>query len=156
MLRSVRPAVNEDRRGKESELMSPATHTTATGAPEIHGLVLLKRIGEGGEGVVYRAIHQTLQRVVAVKILWGRAESEAACPAWLRESRLTAALAHPHVIAVHDAGQADGRGYLVMEYVAGGSLRARMEPGVPWDLGRVDSYGCFKTTRMAANCTNAR
>lgn len=49
-----------------------------------------------------------------------------------RESGVMAALTHPHVVAIHDCGRADGRDYLVMEYVRGVTLRARLEPGRPW------------------------
>jgi hypothetical protein len=95
-----------------------------------------EKIGEGGMSVVYRAVHRNLQRGVAVKVLRAPAEDGAAGPDWLRESRLTAALAHPHVVTVHDAGQVDGHPYLVMEYLAGGSLRSRMQPGQPWPPDR--------------------
>jgi hypothetical protein len=103
----------------------------------IPGLQLEEKIGEGGMGVVYRAVHLNLQRVVAVKVLPTPADEGAAVPAWLRESRLMASLAHPHVVAIHDAGQVEGHNYLVLEYMAGGSLRSRMEPGRPWPLAEV-------------------
>jgi hypothetical protein len=87
-------------------------------------------------GVVYRAVHLALQRTVAVKLTTAPDEDPAGRPGWLREPRLMASLAHPHVVAVHDAGRAEGYVYLVMEYMPGGSLRGRMEPGRPWPLAR--------------------
>jgi hypothetical protein len=102
--------------------------------PGIPGLELQEKIGEGGMGVVYRAIHLNLQRSVAVKILCAPADEGAAVPAWQRESRLMASLAHPNVVTIYDAGQIDGHNYLVLEYMAGGSLRSRMTPGRPWPL----------------------
>lgn len=85
-------------------------------------------------GVVYRALHVNLQRTVAVKILrQSSAEAKLALD-WQREPRLMASLAHPHVVTIHDAGEADGCAYLVMEYMAGGSLRSRIEPGKPWPV----------------------
>jgi hypothetical protein len=102
--------------------------------PCISGLELQEKIGEGGMGVVYRAIHLNLQRSVAVKVLRSDAGDCAALPPWQRESRLMAALAHPNVVTIHDAGQAGGHSYLVLEYLAGGSLRSRMQPGKPWAL----------------------
>lgn len=105
--------------------------------PNIPGLELQELIGTGGTCTVYRAVHLNLQRTVAVKLLplpLGEAETG---PAWLQESRLMASLAHPHVVAVYDAGRVEGHTYLVMEHMAGGSLRARMTPGRPWELGAV-------------------
>jgi hypothetical protein len=112
--------------------MSGTAPGGSEGLPRIPGLELREKVGEGGTGEVYAAVHVALQRRVAVKVL--APADAAAAPEWLRESRLTAALTHPHVVTVHDAGQVDGRSYLVMEYLAGGSLRERMAPGRPWPL----------------------
>jgi hypothetical protein len=112
--------------------MSGTVSDDPNGLPRIPGLELREKVGEGGAGEVYAAVHVALQRRVAVKVL-APADASAA-PGWLRESRLTAALTHPHVVTVHDAGQVDGRSYLVMEYLAGGSLRERITPGRPWPL----------------------
>jgi serine/threonine-protein kinase len=113
----------------------PALEGAAT-APCIPGLELREKIGEGGMGVVYRAVHLTLQREVAVKVLRAPLDEDGGVPAWLRESRLMASLAHPNILAIHDAGQVEGHNYLVVEHAAGGSLRARMEPGRPWPLAQ--------------------
>ncbi len=114
--------------------MTSTSATPASSPPPVAGLEFQEKIGEGGAGVVYRAVHRTLQRTVAVKVLPGA--SAPTGPGWLSEPRLMAALAHPHVVAVHDAGHAGGHNFLVMEYMAGGSLRSRMEPGRPWPLDR--------------------
>lgn len=119
--------------------MSTTTPFGLATSPSIPGLDLQEVIGEGGMGVVYRATHLNLQRVVAVKILRGSPRDGAGNEAWLRESRTMAALAHPHVVTVHDSGYANGHNYLVMEYMAGGSLRSRMEPDRPWSLPDVGS-----------------
>jgi hypothetical protein len=116
--------------------MTNAAAQGADGPPHIPGLELREKVGEGGASVVYRAVHLNLQREVAVKVLRGPAEEGAAVPAWLRESRLMASLAHPHVVTIHDAGQVGGHNYLVMEYQAGGSLRARLNPGQRWPLAQ--------------------
>jgi formylglycine-generating enzyme required for sulfatase activity len=80
-------------------------------------------IGAGGMGQVFRAEHSRLRRVVAVKLLapeWFR--SEAARARFRREVETMARLRSPHIVAAHDAGESDGRDYLVMEYVAGRNL----------------------------------
>lgn len=104
-----------------------------TPPPRIPGLELGDVIGEGGMSVVYRAVHTALRRTVAVKVLHPAAGDG---PDAGRESWLTAALAHPHVVDIHDAGRADGRRYLVLEELTGGSLRSRMTAGRPWPPDR--------------------
>lgn len=98
---------------------------------EIPGYLWTGKIGEGGMGEVHRATQLSLQRSVAVKILAAMAGGPKGLSALDRESRLMAALAHPHVVTIFDCGQAHGRHYLVMEYVDGSTLRGRMEPGRP-------------------------
>ncbi|VTR94545.1 serine threonine protein kinase : Putative serine/threonine protein kinase OS=Gemmata sp. Wa1-1 PE=4 SV=1: Pkinase [Gemmata massiliana] len=112
--------------------MSGTTQNGAPALPRIPGLDLGEKIGEGGTSTVYRAVHRTLQRTVAVKVLCAPTDGNAAHPSWLREPQLMAALAHPHVVTVHDAGEVEGHNYLVMEFAAGGALRSRMHPGQPW------------------------
>ena len=83
-------------------------------------------IGRGGSGVVYEGVDRLLNRSVAVKVL--RATLNPALAARVRrEARAVARLAHPGIVAVHDVGEADGRAYLVMEFVAGGALAAELE-----------------------------
>ena len=103
---------------------------------EIPGFAIHEKIGEGGMGQVYRATQLSLQRTVAVKWLNASLSGQTRLPAFHRESQLMAALAHPHVVAIHDRGQRGGRDYLVMEFVPGASLRAAMQPGRPWPFER--------------------
>jgi serine/threonine protein kinase len=98
------------------------------------GYDLLDKIGEGGMGQVHRATQLSLGRTVAIKFLNPLAGELGAESAFHRESRLMAALAHPHVVTIYDRGQAEGRHYLVMEYVDGSTLRLRMRPGRPWSV----------------------
>jgi eukaryotic-like serine/threonine-protein kinase len=92
------------------------------------GLELLEEIGRGGMGRVFRARHARLDRVVAVKLLPAELAADPAFQArFAREARTLARLSHPHIVTVHDFGAlSDGSGYLVMEYVAGGTLRSRL------------------------------
>jgi eukaryotic-like serine/threonine-protein kinase len=95
------------------------------------GLELLEEIGRGGMGRVFRARHQKLARDVAVKLLPSELAAESAFQArFEREARVLARLSHPHIVTVYDFGALpDGSGYLVMEYVAGGTLRSRLPLG---------------------------
>jgi eukaryotic-like serine/threonine-protein kinase len=92
------------------------------------GLELLEEVGRGGMGRVFRARHARLERDVAVKLLPPELAADPAFRArFEREARTLARLSHPHLVTVHDFGAlSDGSSYLVMEYVSGGTLRARL------------------------------
>ncbi|MFO0818419.1 MAG: serine/threonine-protein kinase [Pirellulales bacterium] len=81
---------------------------------------LLDKLGEGGMGAVYRAQHLRLKRTVAVKILPSNRLSDPQSVArFEREMEVLGQLNHPHIVQALDAGEHDGRHYLVMEYVEG-------------------------------------
>jgi serine/threonine protein kinase len=98
---------------------------------EIRGYEVLERLGKGSMGEVYLARQLALGRLVAIKFLMpeGGADPEHDLARFRREAELMAKISHPNVIPIHDFGEADGRPYLVMEYVAGGDLRRRMPAG---------------------------
>ncbi len=80
-------------------------------------------IGAGGMGVVYRALDRKLDRPVAIKFLADDLAAPAARHRFQREARTTSSLNHPHIVTVHDAGEFEGRQYIVTELVDGGTLR---------------------------------
>ncbi len=105
------------------------------------------RIGAGGMSTVYRALDETLQRRVAIKLMNREIVSRAVAPAgpddsrldtepdpsaidqlkrFRREARAVAQLSHPHVVGVIDAGEDEGRPYIVFEYVEGETLKERI------------------------------
>src|ERR1041384_544207 len=81
-------------------------------------------IGEGGMGVVYRALDTKLNRLVAVKFLFDDLADPAARRRSQREAQMASSLNHPHILTVHDAGEFEGRQYLVTEFVDGGTLKS--------------------------------
>lgn len=97
---------------------------------DLPGYALLQELAAGASGTVFRARQLALGREVAVKLLtpglFDVAETRAR---FLREAKLQARLAHPHLVAVYDAGFAGTQPYLVVELVEGGSLRQRMAGG---------------------------
>ncbi|MFO0972252.1 MAG: serine/threonine-protein kinase, partial [Phycisphaerae bacterium] len=91
--------------------------------PELPGYQILRVVGQGGMGVVYGAMQESLQRAVAIKVLSPRLERQPDVIArFQREIQLLTRLTHPNIVDIIDAGVIDGRHYYVMEYVAGLSL----------------------------------
>jgi serine/threonine protein kinase/Tol biopolymer transport system component len=80
-------------------------------------------VGEGGMGVVYRAFDTKLNRPAAIKVLSDEIADAAARRRFQREAQTVSSLNHPHILTVYDAGEYDGRQYLVTEFVDGGTLR---------------------------------
>ena len=95
------------------------------------------RIGEGGMGIVYRARHVLIDRVVAVKLIRPDLRGETHLRAWmLREARAANRVDHAHIIDIHDIGETDeGELYLVMEYLIGTPLSSELARG-PMPLHR--------------------
>ena len=84
------------------------------------GYLIAELVGSGGMGLVYRAEQRILGRTVALKVIRPEiAESGDYRARFLREARFAAAVDHPHVVSVFDAGEQDGRLYLAMQWVDG-------------------------------------
>jgi serine/threonine protein kinase len=96
---------------------------------------VIDELGKGGFATVYRALQPTLNRHVAIKVLHPEfIRDERALARFKREALAVARLAHPNIVAVYDYGEHDGRAYLVMEYVAGDTLKARLGKPVSNEL----------------------
>lgn len=97
-----------------------------------------ERLGTGGMGEVYRAVHLRLKRTVAIKVMHAALASDDTFQArFLREAQSAAALSHPNIVEVYDFGEQDGSSYLVMELVPDGSLRTLLRQrasGRGWSL----------------------
>jgi serine/threonine-protein kinase len=88
-------------------------------------------LGEGGMGVVYRARHVLIDRVVALKLIRPDLRGETHLRAWMvREARAANRVDHAHIVDIHDVGETeDGELYLVMEYLLGDSLSSQIAQG---------------------------
>ena len=85
------------------------------------------RIGAGGMSTVYRALDETLQRQVAIKLMNREVATDSdQLERFRREARAVAQLSHPHIVGVIDAGEDEGRPYIVFEYVEGETLKERI------------------------------
>ena len=103
---------------------------------DVGGYRVEQEVGRGGMGVVYRAKHVHLGRTAALKVLTpDLARDEVFRERFVRESRLAAGLEHPNVVPVYDAGEADGRLYIAMRFVAGVDLAQLLERG-PLEITR--------------------
>jgi hypothetical protein len=88
--------------------------------PQIPGYEILKQIGRGGMGVVFKAVQLSTKRLVALKLLLeGPYASETSRRRFEREITLAAQLRHPNIIPIYDSGISDGRMYYAMEHVHG-------------------------------------
>ena len=84
---------------------------------------ILEKLGEGGMGVVYRALDVRLNRPVAIKVLPHDAMADAdRARRFLQEARAASALNHPHIITVYEVDASGGTDFIVMEYVTGSTL----------------------------------
>ena len=95
--------------------------------PTIEGYDVEGVLGSGGMGVVYKARHQKLNRVVALKMLrTGQFATDSELTRFTREFQAIAELQCAHIVKIHDVGDADGRPFFTMEYVEGGSLAEKL------------------------------
>jgi serine/threonine protein kinase len=87
---------------------------------------ILGKLGEGGMGTVFRARQQSLNREVALKVLVGGSfASEDAKERFRRESHVVAALDHPCIVPIYEAGERDGLGFMSMKLMRGGTMAER-------------------------------
>src|ERR1700722_8718411 len=102
--------------------MSTLLGTTLSGRYRLEA-----RIAAGGMSTVYRALDVTLERQVAVKLMNREVASDSdQLERFRREARAVAQLSHPHIVGVIDAGEDEGRPYIVFEYVEGETLKDRI------------------------------
>lgn len=96
--------------------------------------VLLDILGKGGMGVVFRARHRLMDRVVALKTLSPAAMKPDTVQRFYREVKAAARLSHPNIVTAYDAGEHSGTHYLVMEFVVGRDLAAIVREKGPLPL----------------------
>src|SRR5947209_8258975 len=102
--------------------MSTLVGTTLNGRYRLES-----RVGAGGMSTVYCALDVTLQRQVAIKLMNREVASDSdQLERFRREARAVAQLSHPHIVGVIDAGEDEGRPYIVFEYVPGETLKERI------------------------------
>ncbi|HNT87265.1 MAG TPA: serine/threonine-protein kinase, partial [Candidatus Hydrogenedentes bacterium] len=109
------------------------TRVTATNMPDHLGRYrIVRELGRGEMGVVYEGLDPNIERRVAIKTvrrdkIESSPNADEMMKRFLREARAAGALNHPNIIIIHDADEANGIGYIVMEFLEGGDLRKVIE-----------------------------
>jgi serine/threonine-protein kinase len=134
-----------------SDILAP--HPEGYPFPDIPGYKVEAVLGTGGMGVVFKARHLRLNRMVALKMaLAGAYAGPRERERFQREAEAVAALRHPNVIQVHDVGDFDGKPYFTMEYVECGSLAEKLA-GTP--LPAPDAAALVATLAAAVHAAHS-
>ncbi len=105
------------------------------------GYLILDRLGAGGMGTVYRALHRRMNREVALKLIKPASHESADHARWfLREAEAAAKLVHPNIVTAYDAGEDEGVAYLVTEFVGGMDLAALVRGNGPLPVAAAINY----------------
>ena len=104
------------------------TEALPTSRDRVPGYEILGELGRGGMGVVYKARHIALNRLVALKMILAGGHAGPGERARFRcEAEAVARLKHPNIVQVYDVGEAAGRTYFSLEYCEGGSVEGSGE-----------------------------
>lgn len=99
---------------------------------QIPGYIIERNIGQGAMASVYLALHQNLERRVALKLMAGSlVTDETFRERFLKEGKIVAQLNHPNIITIFDIGVVQSNYFMAMEYVSGGTLKERMSKPMP-------------------------
>lgn len=108
-----------------------------TGGFQLGQYRILDQLGQGGMGRVFKAIHQTMHRVVALKVVTSQlVKTEQGRQLFMREVRAAARLMHPNIVTAYDANQIGDRHYMVMEFVDGPNLEQLVREKGPLPVGQ--------------------
>ncbi|MFN0134112.1 MAG: protein kinase domain-containing protein [Phycisphaerales bacterium] len=124
--------------------------------PDVPGYQLVEELHRGGQGVVYKAIHAATKRKVAIKLpLHGALSTERQRHRFEREIEIVAALRHPNIVTVFDSGvAADGRAFVVMEYVHGLPLDQHVKERMP-PVAAARGQGTLARLRLMSTIASA-
>jgi serine/threonine-protein kinase len=91
---------------------------------------IIAQLGSGGMATVYKAYHAALDRYVAIKVMHAAFKEDSTFLArFQREARIVAKLEHPHIVPIYDFNEHEGQPYLVMRFIEGETLKARLQRG---------------------------
>jgi tetratricopeptide (TPR) repeat protein len=110
----------------DADVDATAEGPAAPAWPEVPGYEILGELGAGGIGIVYRARQARLKRQVALKMLRDPDELPGQLARFRAEAEMLAHLQHANIVQVYEVGEHQGRAFLALEYVEGGSLDRRL------------------------------
>jgi serine/threonine-protein kinase len=137
-------ASEEGTAGGDTRGLAPVAPRAAAGSggKRLGPYRLISKLGQGGMGAVYKGCQETMDRLVAVKVLpRSLASDKEFIGRFNQEARAAGRLNHPNIVAGIDAGFADGYYYFAMEYVEGTNLADRLEGDGPLDEAEVLEVG---------------
>ncbi len=148
-------------RAAEPETVGPASQPSIrqniaamTGTIHIPGYEILTELGRGGMGVVYKARHLDLKRLVALKMIVGAEYASGdQIERFRREAEAVARLQHPNIVQIYEVGQREGRPYFSLEFVDGGSLADKLR-GTP--LPPAEAAHVVETLARAVHAAHQR
>jgi WD40 repeat protein/tRNA A-37 threonylcarbamoyl transferase component Bud32 len=109
-------------------LVKRSKEELAAELPAVAGYEILGVLGRGAMGVVYKARHTRLNRLVALKMILAGTHADRGQRQRFRvEAEAVARLQHPHIVQIHEIGEQDGRPYFALEYLEGGTLAGRVK-----------------------------
>jgi serine/threonine-protein kinase len=112
-----------------------------TGGFQLGQYRILDQLGQGGMGRVFKAMHQTMHRVVALKVVTSQlVKTEQGRQLFMREVRAAARLIHPNIVTAYDANQIGDRHYMVMEFVDGPNLEQLVREKGPLPVGQACEF----------------
>jgi serine/threonine protein kinase/Tfp pilus assembly protein PilF len=113
--------------GTPEAVARPRTRPSKLENVNVPGYAILEELGRGGMGVVYKALHLRLQRLVALKmVLAGAHVGKHGLARFRAEAEVVAQLQHPNIVQIYETGEHEGRLYFSLEFVDGGSLDQHM------------------------------
>jgi tRNA A-37 threonylcarbamoyl transferase component Bud32 len=145
-------AATPDETTSSDNASAPPAPETPVAWPHVSGYEILELLGQGGMGVVYKARHILLNRLVAIKMI---RNSNYAGPderlRFLAEAEAIATIRHPGVVQVHEFGTNDGHPYFALEFCPGGTLAQRLR-GSP--LPPVEAAGLIEQIARAIHAAH--
>jgi len=129
-------------RGKAATLPGSLSQPIDGNVQQVGRYLIRERLGRGGMATVFKAHDPTLNRDVAIKFLHASLCADEEYRArFLTEARAAGGLSHPNIVVVHDVGEIDGRPYMAMELIDGGSLADELEHHKPMPIRDVVVMG---------------